>query len=698
MPEKIRHGIDIAAPDLQQRRKHWNKAADKKFALPTETWREVIARRARYHTLKEKMEGGEIHEIDDLITHNLDIQRFAEDALNDYEGSDFIEAFFTAIAGRKALQSNHKNRRGITVLDLACGSGAFLFAALNVLEPLYRRCIERMEEFVAEDDRLREDGAREGPEKHQQFRKVLEEISEHPNERYWIYKTIILNNLYGVDIMREAAEIAKLRLFLKLAAESEYDSSKNNLGLEPLPDIDFNIRAGNSLVGFASMVEFEKFGASQLDLSGDIDRVREDAKLVQMANERFREAQKRGGEDYQQEKKKLAGRLHDLNKRMNQVLANQYSIDHKAKLKEYAQWKQSHQPFHWPAEFYGIMEEEGGFDVVIGNPPYVQNRLVKDYEVRHYETKSCGNLYTMFLERSKEIINKQGMMGMIVPISLSSSPTMAPLRRQILAKFPQTWFSNYAIRPAPLFGGVMQRNTILMAGSNGKNSRIFSTNYSRWRVVEREHLFATIVYGDLTDKQPESGSVIAKVSHPIEMLLLEKLHKHKALGQLPVTNPSQLFYHDSGESYWIKILQEKPVAYRNEVLVEPSDWHFIECEIVDKSFLFSLFNSNLSYWLWTVQTDCRHMTKGFIQSVPVPANRSVNDALIDELRDSYTKNTKLFEKRRGYKSPEITVRNFKAAIDRVDAELAKNYGLTEVELDFIINYDIKYRMGGAQDE
>ena len=73
-----------------------------------------------------------------------------------------------------------------------------------------------------------------------------------PTARYFIFKSIILNNLFGVDIMEEAVEICKLRLFLKLAAQVEPDHAKDNLGIEPLPDIDFNIRAGNTLVGYAT--------------------------------------------------------------------------------------------------------------------------------------------------------------------------------------------------------------------------------------------------------------------------------------------------------------------------------------------------------------------------------------------------------------------------------------------------------------
>ena len=200
--------------------------------MPTEIWREVVERRNRYFDIKTKIENGEIKEINDFITYNLNIRQFAQDAVQQYEGSDFINAFYKAITK-------------ITVLDPTCGSGAFLFAALNILEPLYYGCIERMKGFIEEDDK-------QSGKKFSQFRKVLEEITKHPNQQYYIYKSIILNNLYGVDIMNEAVEIAKLRLFLKLVAEVEVDYEKQNMGLEPLPDIDFNVRCGNTLVGFAT--------------------------------------------------------------------------------------------------------------------------------------------------------------------------------------------------------------------------------------------------------------------------------------------------------------------------------------------------------------------------------------------------------------------------------------------------------------
>ena len=81
---------------------------------------------------------------------------------------------------------------------------------------------------------------------------MLEQVASHASERYFILKSIIVDNLYGVDIMEEAVEICKLRLFLKLVAQLEsYEQ------IEPLPDVDFNVRAGNTLVGFTSFKEVE---------------------------------------------------------------------------------------------------------------------------------------------------------------------------------------------------------------------------------------------------------------------------------------------------------------------------------------------------------------------------------------------------------------------------------------------------------
>jgi type II restriction/modification system DNA methylase subunit YeeA len=192
----------------------------------------------RYRELRAKIELGAVANHDDLVANNLDIRQFVQDVIANCEGTDLLWAFYQAI-------------EQITVLDPTCGSGAFDFAALNVLEPLYEVCLGRMQGFVDDADRSAasqgDDHRRPVHRHHDNFRVVLARVAAHPSRRYFIYKSIIMNNLYGADIMEEAVEICKLRLFLKLM--SQVDDVAH---LEPLPDIDFNIRAGNTLVGFTN--------------------------------------------------------------------------------------------------------------------------------------------------------------------------------------------------------------------------------------------------------------------------------------------------------------------------------------------------------------------------------------------------------------------------------------------------------------
>jgi hypothetical protein len=133
--EAVRKGVDLELPeavaaglDDVARRDGWNRPAADGFALPTETWREHVARRRRCLDLRDRLRKGEIHAVNDLITHNLDIRQFAEDLLDRTDDPALLLAFWRAL-------------ERVSVLDPTCGSGAFLFAALNVLEPLYDACL-----------------------------------------------------------------------------------------------------------------------------------------------------------------------------------------------------------------------------------------------------------------------------------------------------------------------------------------------------------------------------------------------------------------------------------------------------------------------------------------------------------------------------------------------------------------------------
>ena len=340
--------------------------------------------------------------------------------------------------------------------------------------------------------------------------------------------------------------------------------------------------------------------------------------------------------------------------------------------------------------------KSGGFDVIIGNPPYVEyNKVKSDYTVRGYKTESCGNLYAFIVERSFPLLQGNGgKIGLIVPISIASSERMLQVRTQTLINCKDIWLSNFAIRPQPLFPEIMQRNSIVI-GQLGKEAthRFYSTNYLRWMAVERHHLFERLCFTEVSDILADN-KIILKVATQTGIRILKTMNGlSERIWQLISSRSGILYFHDSGESYWTKTLWEKPIAYRNGKPVEPAQWFSIEIPVDVRPFVYLLLNSNLLYWLWTVFTDCRHMTKGFIERLSLPENREIDNPLVERLKAAYSQNTTLFEKRPGYKSPEIKVQNFKPLIDEIDRVLAEHYGFTDEELDFIINYDIKYRMG-----
>jgi hypothetical protein len=480
LPKEIEAGIKDVS-----KREGWNKPANEEFALPTEIWREVVARRTRCGEIRKKLAAGEVRDINDLITLNLDIRQFAQDVIENCEGPELLRAFWHAI-------------EKLTALDLTCGSGAFLFAALNILEPLYEACLDRMEAFVADIDRS---GEKHRPEKFSDFRKILERVAAHPNRRYFIFKSIILNNLFGVDIMEEAVEICKLRLFLKLTAQVEPDATKDNLGIEPLPDIDFNIRAGNTLVGYATYEEVKRVVGGQLDFDNAIEKITNRAADLQQTFDEFRRRQTEGdGSVPSADKQELKKRLEALKDELDCHLATDYGVRVSDKT-AFAAWVKSHQPFHWFIEFYGILQA-GGFDVVIGNPPYVNaTKVRKQYRVKNLTTLDCPDIYAWVLERTHALLRDGGRSGMIVPLSLGFSTDFNPCRRLLFKGYSVNWFSSFGRIPSALFNfDVRVRNTIHIGCKSKGDSHNYTTRLHRWFDAARPALFQGLAYASFQPK------------------------------------------------------------------------------------------------------------------------------------------------------------------------------------------------------
>jgi hypothetical protein len=263
----------------------------------------------------------------------------------------------------------------LSLLDPACGSGAFLVAAMRTLINIYSAVIGRVK-FLT-DRKL--------------TRWLAQVEKDHASLSYYIKKRIITDNLYGVDIMEEATEIAKLRLFLALVA-----SAQRVEDLEPLPNIDFNIMAGNSLIGLIR-VDAESFdalgeeGDKQLSLLGRFKADRY-GQILADKNESIRQYKAHSFlsgevEETSQENRLLMLRDHiekinqEAQEKLNQLLLEEFrslkikyeaaQLTGKPKKRDVvAADIEALEPFHWGYHFDQIIGERGGFDAIIANPPW----------------------------------------------------------------------------------------------------------------------------------------------------------------------------------------------------------------------------------------------------------------------------------------------------------------------------------------
>jgi hypothetical protein len=253
----------------------------------------------------------------------------------------------------------------LTLLDPACGSGAFLVAAMNTLINVYAAVVGRIE-FL--NNRNLSDWLRKTKR-------------DHPSINYFIKKRIITDNLFGVDIMEEATEIAKLRLFLALVAAVDRVDD-----LEPLPNIDFNILAGNSLIGLMHVddEEFNKRNAQgHLFRKSYQEILKEKNRLI----EQYRHTSSLA-EDLTALRDNIQRKKAEALETLDQILLDEFSKHLGIKF-EQATWDPKKntegkpikraltladirvlRPFHWGYEFDEILNKRGGFDAIITNPPW----------------------------------------------------------------------------------------------------------------------------------------------------------------------------------------------------------------------------------------------------------------------------------------------------------------------------------------
>ena len=300
------------------------------------------------------------------------------------------------------------------ILDPACGSGAFPMGILqkmvHILSKLDRhnerwkhqqkeREILPVLEDLRQAQKISYEQAREAAVRQLEERLGQIEDDFASNEKDYPRKLFLIENcIYGVDIQPIALQIAKLRCFISLIVEQKVDNSQPNRGILPLPNLETKFVAANSLIRFND----------QMSLRSPAVQERE-KELKEVRQKHFTARSKATKDKYRNRDQELRNAIGDLLKGTGLEMALADSL---------ATWNPYNQntsaDFFDPEWMFGIAD---GFDIVIGNPPYVRQEQIKEFKPILQKQFDCytgvADLFVYFFERGYQLLNTGGVLSYI---------------------------------------------------------------------------------------------------------------------------------------------------------------------------------------------------------------------------------------------------------------------------------------------
>lgn len=383
---------------------------------------------------------------------------------------------------RKSLRKEDKKAQkellnSIKICDPAVGSGHFLVSALNVMLSIYDELNLFDEEFYLEvqnDEILITNHKGEFIE-YKRPSTPKDKAHLIQQELFHTKKDIIENNLFGVDINPNSCEITKLRLWIELLKHSFYQSfdDENYHDLKTLPNIDINIKCGNSLVSYFETGKSLSHYPNIKERMSKYKRIVKDykegfytdknliAKEIKNLQESFKNFCLK--DKFNKEIKQLTNGANEYSKKYGDFLADEhhdekfksffsknmfeFSFDEKEAIKEFANLKkeydnifnlESNHPFEWRFEFPEILDDDGnfkGFDLIIGNPPYIKEAENKELftntkKLRTYQGKM--DIWYHFVGRGFDILKNNGYLAFIATNNWVTNSGAKKLRNIVL--------------------------------------------------------------------------------------------------------------------------------------------------------------------------------------------------------------------------------------------------------------------------
>ncbi len=383
---------------------------------------------------------------------------------------------------RRSLRKEDKKAQkellnSIKICDPAVGSGHFLVSALNVMLSIYDELNLFDEEFYLEvqNDEILITGRKGEFIEYKRPKTPKDKAHLIQQELFHTKKDIIENNLFGVDINPNSCEITKLRLWIELLKHSFYQSFDDETyhDLKTLPNIDINIKCGNSLVSYFETGKSLSHYPNIKERMSKYKRIVKDykegfytdknliAKEIKNLQESFKNFCLK--DKFNKEIKQLTNGANEYSKKYGDFLADEhhdekfksffsknmfeFSFDEKVAIKEFANLKkeydnifnlESNHPFEWRFEFPEILDDDGnfkGFDLIIGNPPYIKENDNKDLftntkKLRTYQGKM--DIWYHFVGRGFDILKNNGYLAFIATNNWVTNSGAKKLRNIVL--------------------------------------------------------------------------------------------------------------------------------------------------------------------------------------------------------------------------------------------------------------------------
>jgi hypothetical protein len=309
----------------------------------------------------------------------------------------------------------------LKILDPACGSGAFPMGVLHKLVYILGK-LDPDNERWKQTQLAKLDSA--------PMREELERAFADNNDDYGRKLYLIENCLYGVDIQPIAIQITKLRFFISLVCDQKTNrNKKDNHGIRPLPNLETKFVAANTLIGLPEMDQMELVDPRVYKIEADIEALYHSHFSIQRRDQKLA----------------VQSKVKALRRELATLLAESLMAPKKAQ--HVADWDpfnpQSCADFFDPHWMFG-RSLKNGFDIVIGNPPWVSligkhgiedNEKLKDVYLSLYDGNTyMPNLYEFFLRRGLDLITAIGHLVYIIPDRFGFNESFASLRKRVLDK------------------------------------------------------------------------------------------------------------------------------------------------------------------------------------------------------------------------------------------------------------------------